>query len=80
VKLLHLVGFIIKKFVMMHDHINVKFTDCVFCFTLVVILNFSPNISRVTKSRRLKLEEHLEPLREKCIQEFDRETLRMEIT
>jgi hypothetical protein len=47
---------------------------------MVVILNFSPNICRVTKSRRLKLEEHLVPVGEKCIQGFDWETLKMEIT
>jgi len=27
VKLVHLVGFIIKKFVTMHGHTNIKFTD-----------------------------------------------------
>jgi hypothetical protein len=30
VKLVHLVGFITKKFVMMHGHMNVKFHYCVF--------------------------------------------------
>jgi hypothetical protein len=34
----------------------------------------------VTKSRRLNLKEHVIPVGEKCIQGFDRETLRMEIT
>jgi hypothetical protein len=29
VKLVHLVGFIIKKFVKMHGHVNVKFTHAV---------------------------------------------------
>jgi len=47
---------------------------------LVVILNFSSNIIPVTKSRKLKLEEHLVAVGEKCIKGFDRETLKMEIT
>jgi len=34
----------------------------------------------VIKGRRLKLEDHQVPLPEKCIQKFDRETLRVEIT
>jgi hypothetical protein len=29
VKLVHLVGFITKKFVMMHGHMNVKISDCI---------------------------------------------------
>ena len=28
---MHLVGFIIKKFVTMHGHMNVKFEDFIFC-------------------------------------------------
>jgi len=42
VKLVHLVGFIIKKFVTMHDHINLKFSIIYFCLViefLFVLMN-----------------------------------------
>jgi predicted aspartyl protease len=49
-KLVHLVGFIIRKFVTKHGHVNVKLYDTTFsCYTVINMeVNFEINLSTVT--------------------------------
>jgi len=39
VKLVHLVGFIVKKFVTMLGHMNVKLEDILLCLSIILKLN-----------------------------------------
>jgi len=56
VKLVHLVGFITKKFVTMHGHMNVKFILCILLqlihqpTTALSKIQFSTNINLLTLS------------------------------